>query len=114
MGLMAAHYRVSRQVQAEQILKWDYDHMTATYFLLLARKQVTSGLCVSSSKPHIPGQVGKQYQHLLSSGDINPLPDLVVPAGAAAVGSGGKRAVLADQTANIANSPRGLFVGCFF
>ena len=49
VGLMAAHYRVSRQVQAEQILKWDYDHMTATYFLLLARKQVTSGLCVSSS-----------------------------------------------------------------
>ena len=42
VGLMAAHYRVSRQVQAEQILKWDYDHMTATYFLLLARKQVTS------------------------------------------------------------------------
>ena len=40
VGLMAAHYRVSRQVQAEQILKWDYDHMTATYFLLLARKQV--------------------------------------------------------------------------
>ena len=38
---MAGHYRVSRQVQAEQILKWDYDHMTATYFLLLARKQVT-------------------------------------------------------------------------
>lgn len=37
---MAGHYRVSRQVQAEQILKWDYDHMTATYFLLLARKQV--------------------------------------------------------------------------
>ena len=40
VGLMAAHYQVSRQVQAEQILKWDYDHMTATYFLLLARKQV--------------------------------------------------------------------------
>ena len=40
VGLMAGHYRVSRQVQAEQILKWDYDHMTATYFLLLARKQV--------------------------------------------------------------------------
>lgn len=114
VGLMAAHCRVSRQVQAEQILRWDYDHMTATYFLLLARKQVTSALCVLSSPSHIPGQVGKQYQHLLSSGDINPLPDLVVPAGAAAVGSGGKRAVLADQTANIANSPRGLVVGCFF
>ena len=42
VGLMAAHCRVSRQVQAEQILRWDYDHMTATYFLLLARKQVTS------------------------------------------------------------------------
>ena len=107
---MAAHYRVSRQVQAEQILKWDYDHMTATYFLLLARKQVTSASVYYHRDLHTssPGQVGKQYQHLLSSGDINPLPDLVVPAGAAAVGSGGKRAVLADQTANIANSPRGL------
>ena len=40
VGLMAGHYRVSRQVQAEQILKWDYDHMTATYFLLLDRIQV--------------------------------------------------------------------------
>ena len=49
VGLMAAHCRVSRQVQAEQILRWDYDHMTATYFLLLARKQVTSALCVLSS-----------------------------------------------------------------
>merc|ERR1719328_732033 len=66
VGLMAGHYRVSRQVQAEQILKWDYDHMTATYFLLLARKQV-----------------GKQYQHLLS-GHVDPLPDLVAPAAAAA------------------------------
>jgi len=85
VGLMAGHYRVSRQVQAEQILKWDYDHMTATYFLLLARKQV-----------------GKQYQHLLSStGDINPLPDLVTPAS-------GARHALSDQTGNIANSPRGL------
>ena len=45
VGLMAAHYRVSRQVQAEQILKWDYDHMTATYFLLLARKQVKHYKC---------------------------------------------------------------------
>ena len=49
VGLMASHYRVSRQAQAEQILKWDYDLITATYFLLLARKQV-----------------GKQYQNLLS------------------------------------------------
>ena len=86
VGLMAAHYRVSRQVQAEQILKWDYDHMTATYFLLLARKQV-----------------GKQYQHLLS-GQMDPLPDLV----SAAAGVGNKRPALSDQTGNIANSPRGL------
>ena len=87
VGLMAAHYRVSRQVQAEQILKWDYDHMTATYFLLLARKQV-----------------GKQYQHLLS-GHVDPLPDLVAPAAAAATA---KRPALSDQTGTIANSPRGL------
>ena len=40
VGLMAAHYQVSRQVQAEQILKWDYDHMRAIYFLLFTRKQV--------------------------------------------------------------------------
>ena len=54
MGLMAGHYRVSRQVQAEQILKWDYDHMTATYFLLLARKQV-------------------REQHSLTNHELNPL-----------------------------------------
>ena len=52
-------------------------------------------------------QVGKQYQHLLSStGDLTPLPDLVAPA--SALGSGGKRVALSDQTGNIANSPRGL------
>jgi len=85
VGLMATHYRVSRQVQAEQLLKWDYDQLTATYFLMLARKQI-----------------GKQYQNLLASETDNVpdnLPDLVAD---------GKRSVLADQTASIANSPRGL------
>ena len=59
--------------------------MTATYFLMLARKQI-----------------GKQYQNLLATetGNVpDNLPDLVAD---------GKRAVLADQTASIANSPRGL------
>ena len=84
VGLMASHWRVSRQVQAEQLLRWDYDQVTATYFLLLARKQV-----------------GKQYQNLLAPGHSDPLPDLVAPAT-------NKRSVLSDQTGNIANSPRGL------
>jgi len=39
VGEMANHYGVSRQTQAERLLKWDYDHMTSTYFLLLSRKQ---------------------------------------------------------------------------
>ena len=86
VGLMASHYRVSRQVQAEQLLRWDYDQVTATYFLLLARKQI-----------------GKQHQNLLTPGHSEPLPDLVAPAAAAA-----KRSVLSDQTGNLANSPRGL------
>ena len=32
VGLMASHYKVSRQVQAVQLLQWDYDQVTATYF----------------------------------------------------------------------------------
>ena len=84
VGLMASHYRVSRQVQAEQLLRWDYDQVTATYFLLLARKQI-----------------GKAHQNLLSPGHSEPLPDLVAPAA-------GPRSVLSDQTGALANSPRGL------
>ena len=84
VGLMASHFRLSRQVQAEQLLRWDYDQVTATYFLMLARKQV-----------------GKQYQNLLSPSHSDPLPDLVAPVAS-------KRSVLSEQTGNIANSPRGL------
>ena len=54
-------------------------------------------------------QVGKQYQHLLSStGDLTllPLPEFVAPT--SALGSGGKRVALSEQTSSIANSPRGL------
>jgi hypothetical protein len=35
---MAEHYGLTRQAQAEQLLAWQYDTLTATYFLLLARQ----------------------------------------------------------------------------
>ena len=57
VGSMGAHFSLSRQVQAEQLLQWDYDQTTAIYFLMLGRKQA-----------------GKQFQLLASQ---NPLPDLV-------------------------------------
>ena len=84
MGTMAGHYNLSRQVQAEQLLQWNYDQTTATYFLLLGRKQA-----------------GKQYQ--LSS-THTPLPDLVV-------GGPPKRSILGEIEGsgnNLANSPRGI------
>ena len=76
-----------------QLLRWDYDSTTASYFLLLARKQA-----------------GKQYQLLLgqqggAEGGQVPellLPDLL-PAPAAK-----QRPALADATSQLANSPRGL------
>jgi len=93
VGILSQHQRVSRQVQAEQLLRWDYDSTTASYFLLLARKQA-----------------GKQYQLLLgqqggAEGGQVPellLPDLL-PAPAAK-----QRPALADATSQLANSPRGL------
>jgi len=84
VGTMAGHYNLSRQVQAEQLLQWNYDQTTATYFLLLGRKQA-----------------GKQYQ--LSS-THTPLPDLVV-------GGPPKRSILGEIEGsgnNLANSPRGI------
>jgi len=85
VGTMAGHYNLSRQVQAEQLLQWDYDQTTATYFLLLGRKQA-----------------GKNFQ-LLSS--HNPLPDLVA--------GGNKRNILGEidkegGVNGLTNSPRGL------
>ena len=89
VGIMAGHHGVSRQVQAEQLLQWDYDQTTAVYFLLLGRKQA-----------------GKQYQLLPPSMERrNPLPDLVAAAP--------KRSILGEldkegQSNSLANSPRGL------
>jgi len=83
VGTMAGHYNLSRQVQAEQLLQWNYDQTTATYFLLLGRKQA-----------------GKQFQ-LPST--HNPLPDLVV-------GGPPKRSILGEVEVgnSLANSPRGI------
>eukprot|EP00092_Neocalanus_flemingeri_P022013 GFUD01023872.1.p1 GENE.GFUD01023872.1~~GFUD01023872.1.p1 ORF type:complete len:648 (+),score=230.42 GFUD01023872.1:32-1975(+) len=89
VGCMAGHYGVSRQVQAEQLLQWDYDQTTAVYFLLLGRKQA-----------------GKQYQLLPPNLESsNPLPDLVAAAP--------KRSILGQmdkegQSNSLANSPHAL------
>ncbi len=60
VGVMAEHYGLSRQAQAEQLLRWEYDTRTATYFLLLARKQS-----------------GKEFRILQPFPDLKPLPDLI-------------------------------------
>ena len=39
VGVMAEHHALTRQAQAEQLLRWEYDNTTATYFLLLAWRQ---------------------------------------------------------------------------
>jgi len=90
VGSMASHANLSRQMQAEKLLLWDYDHTTAIYFIMLGRKQA-----------------GKQY-HLLPTArqrHDQPLPDLVTAAP--------KRSILGeldreDNTNNLANSPRSL------
>jgi len=88
VGEMANHYSVSRQTQAERLLKWEYDYMTATYFLLLSRKQA-----------------GKNYQ-ILAPAASGPLPDLV-----ATTSTTPKRNILGelgnDEKSNrLSNSPR--------
>ena len=60
VGVMADHYGLTRQAQAEQLLAWQYDTLTATYFLLLARRQA-----------------GKQFRILQPNPDLKPLPDLI-------------------------------------
>jgi len=87
VGVMAGYHGVSRQVQAEQLLQWDYNHTTAVYFLLLGRKQA-----------------GKQFHMLPSS---NHLPD-IVPA---TNNCQNKRDILgqmdkAGHQNTLANSPR--------
>jgi maternal embryonic leucine zipper kinase len=89
VGSMAAHFSLSRQMQAEQLLQWDYDQTTAIYFLMLGRKQA-----------------GKSYQLLPAHKTRqDPLPDLVAAAP--------KRSILGEldkeeNTNSLANSPRGL------
>ena len=31
---------IDQYMQAERLLQWEYNHLTATYFVLLSRKQV--------------------------------------------------------------------------
>jgi len=90
VGSMASHNNLSRQMQAEKLLQWDYDHTTAIYFIMLGRKQA-----------------GKQYQLLPTTRvrQEQPLPDLVVTAP--------KRSILGEldreeNTNTLANSPRSL------
>jgi len=90
VGSMASHNNLSRQMQAEKLLQWDYDHTTAIYFIMLGRKQA-----------------GKQYQLLPATRvkQEQPLPDLVVTAP--------KRSILGEldreeNTNTLANSPRSL------
>ena len=37
VGVMAEHFGVPRQTEAEKLLAWNYGAHTVTYFLLLAR-----------------------------------------------------------------------------
>ena len=37
VGVMAEHFNLSRQTEAEKLLAWDYGSHTAVYLLLLAR-----------------------------------------------------------------------------
>ena len=60
VGVMAEHHALTRQAQAEQLLRWEYDNTTATYFLLLARRQA-----------------GKEFRILQPFPDLKPLPDLI-------------------------------------
>jgi len=88
VGEMATHFGVSRQTQAERLLQWEYNHLTATYFILLSRKQA-----------------GKEW-HLLPC----PLPDLVSTSTAADASATPLRSVLGElqEKNTLAGSPRGL------
>ena len=62
-------------MQAERLLQWEYNHLTATYFVLLSRKQVMK---IKFDDDGFKGemtelvQAGKEWQLLPS-----PLPDLI-------------------------------------
>jgi len=83
VGEMSAYFGVSRQNQAEKLLKWDYDQMTCIYFLLLSRKQSGKSFKLVTQEPPqalrcgglpdlVPGNVSTPKRNIL--GELSAAP----------------------------------------
>jgi len=101
VGVMSQYFGVSRQSEAENLLKWNYEKHTATYLILLNRKQNGKDFHIlpQAAPPQIPGY------------DLKPLPDLIVDR----VNTPVKRNILGEVGGHgqgagpgLGNSPRAL------